>query len=70
MEQQRIAYRPAEALRVFPIGRTLLNELLSSGKIKSFTVGRARFIPHDALVAFMNESLALREDADRVGGAA
>lgn len=67
--EQRIAYRPAEVPQVFPIGRTLLKELLREGRIKSFTVGRARFIPHESLVAFMNESLG-RENEDQVGGAA
>jgi hypothetical protein len=44
-----LAYRPAEALQVFPIGRTALYELLKTGEIESFRVGRARFIPAGAL---------------------
>lgn len=55
--EERIAYRPAEALRVFPIGRSLLYEKLRTGEIKSFTVGRARFIPHESLIDFMQTAL-------------
>ncbi|GAA3078259.1 helix-turn-helix domain-containing protein [Streptosporangium carneum] len=49
----QIAYRPEQALKVFPIGRTLLFSLLKSGEIESFTVGRARFIPREALEEYM-----------------
>jgi Helix-turn-helix domain len=54
---QRLAYRPQEALEVFPIGRTLLYEKLASGEIASFKVGRARFIAHDSLMDFIRRSL-------------
>ena len=54
---ERIAYRPAEALEKLPIGRTVFYELLRSGEIASFRVGRARFIPHEALIDFMHRSL-------------
>ncbi|MEU4235109.1 helix-turn-helix domain-containing protein [Nonomuraea sp. NPDC026600] len=55
---EAIAYRPAQALTVFPIGRTLLFEMIKSGEIESFTVGRARFIPRASLVAFVERQLA------------
>jgi len=45
MVDQRIAYRPDEALEVLPVGRTLFYELLRSGAIPSFKIGKARFIP-------------------------
>lgn len=58
----QLAYRPEQALKVFPIGRTILFSLLKTGEIESFTVGRARFIPRDALEAYMNH---LRAEAKR-----
>jgi hypothetical protein len=57
MTSEPIAYRPAEALEVFPIGRSLLYEKLRTGEIESFLVGRARFIPRDSLVNFMRRAL-------------
>jgi Helix-turn-helix domain len=53
-----IAYRPAEALAVFPLGRSLLYEKLRTGEIASFRVGRARFIPRQSLIDFMERQLA------------
>ncbi|MEU1736518.1 hypothetical protein [Streptosporangium sp. NPDC020145] len=58
----QLAYRPEQALKVFPIGRTILFSLLKSGEIESFRVGRARFIPRDALEAYMSR---LRAEAKR-----
>jgi excisionase family DNA binding protein len=53
-----IAYRPAEALEVFPLGRSLLYEKLRTGEIASFRVGRARFIPRQSLIEFMERQLS------------
>jgi excisionase family DNA binding protein len=58
-----LAYRPAEALQVFPVGRTALYELLRSGEIECFRVGRARFIPRQSLVDFMARQLADGQEA-------
>jgi hypothetical protein len=54
-----LAYRPKEVRPEggFPIGRTKLYGLLASGEIESFTVGRARFIPRQALIDYMQRSL-------------
>jgi hypothetical protein len=60
---ERIAYRPAEALAVFPIGRSMLYEKLATGEIESCTVGRARFIPHDSLIRFMERQLTKEREA-------
>jgi excisionase family DNA binding protein len=57
-----IAYRPAEALTVFPIGRTLLYEKIASGEIQSFRVGRARFIPRQSLIEFMERQLSEEQE--------
>ncbi|MFD8531513.1 helix-turn-helix domain-containing protein [Streptosporangium canum] len=54
----QLAYRPEQALRVFPIGRTTMFAKIKSGEIESFTVGRARFIPRKALVDFMQRQIA------------
>ena len=62
-----IAYRPAEALKVFPLGRSLLYEKLASGEIASFRVGRARFIPRQSLVEFMERQLS--EEREREAAA-
>jgi hypothetical protein len=48
MAEEAIAYRPAEALEVFPIGRSALYQLLRTGEVQSFRVGRARFIPRQS----------------------
>jgi excisionase family DNA binding protein len=57
MAEQPLAYRPKQALQVFPAGRTVLYELIRSGEIPSFKVGRARFITHADLVAWMERSV-------------
>jgi excisionase family DNA binding protein len=58
-----IAYRPAEALEVFPIGRSALYELLRAGEIASFRVGRARFIPRQSLLEYMERQLTEEREA-------
>jgi excisionase family DNA binding protein len=57
LAEEAIAYRPAEALEVFPIGRSALYELLRTGEVQSFRVGRARFIPRQSLLDFMERQL-------------
>ena len=64
-----IAYRPAEALKVFPLGRSLLYEKLASGEIASFRVGRARFIPRQSLVEFMERQLSEEREREAAAGA-
>jgi excisionase family DNA binding protein len=63
-----IAYRPAEALQVFPLGRSLLYEKLRTGEIASFRVGRARFIPRQSLVEFMERQLTEEREASGRAG--
>jgi hypothetical protein len=62
MTEAPIAYRIPQALEVFPLGRTEFYKLLASGQIESFTVGRARFIPRQSLIDFMDRSLAQQSD--------
>jgi excisionase family DNA binding protein len=60
-----LAYRPAEALKAFPIGRSALYELLRTGEIASFRVGRARFIPRQSLIEFMERQLSEEQERER-----
>ncbi|WP_207934211.1 hypothetical protein [Actinomadura sp. KC06] len=53
-----LAYRAERVPEVFPIGRTTLFALLKTGEIESFTEGRARFVPHQALVNYMQRKIA------------
>jgi excisionase family DNA binding protein len=55
---EQLAYRPDQLLREFPIGRTLLYELLASGELPSFRIGRARFIPRQAVLEYMERSIS------------
>jgi Helix-turn-helix domain len=69
LAEETIAYRPTEALAVFPIGRSALYELLRTGEVASFRVGRARFIPRQSLLDFMQRQLAEErvQEAARAG---
>jgi excisionase family DNA binding protein len=53
---ERIAYRPDEALEVLPVGRTALYELLRSGDVPSFKIGKSRFIPRQGLIEYVERS--------------
>jgi excisionase family DNA binding protein len=57
-EDHPIAYRMAKVPQVFPIGRTKLYELVASGEIASFKVGRSRFISRQALLDFCQRATA------------
>ena len=50
---ERLLYTPEEASDLLHIGRTMLFELLKSGDIESFTIGRSRRIPREALLDFI-----------------
>jgi excisionase family DNA binding protein len=56
MAKQLLAYRPEQVLQEWPIGRTKLYELLASGELPSFKVGRARFVTHADLLEFFERS--------------
>ncbi len=51
-----IAITPSEAARRVGISRTKLYELLASGEVPSFTLGRARRIPVDGLREFVKRA--------------
>lgn len=53
---ERLSYRPAEVRKLIGIGRTKLRELLSSGEIESFSVGRARLVSRTAIERWVTQS--------------
>ena len=52
---EQLMYRPAEAARMFGMGRTAIFALIKSGCLRSIKLGGARFISADALHAFVSE---------------
>lgn len=52
-----LLYREQDALKVLGLGRTKLRQLLVSGEIPSFHVGRARLIPADGVRAWIDGHL-------------
>ena len=58
--ETRLLLRVDEAGRRLNLGRTVMYELIRSGRLRSVKVGKLRLIPTSALVEFV----------DRLGGAA
>jgi excisionase family DNA binding protein len=56
MAEQPLAYRPEQVLQAWPIGRTALYELLRTGELPSFKIGRSRFITRADLLEFFERS--------------
>jgi excisionase family DNA binding protein len=52
--EQRLLLTVSEAAERLGIGRSLLYELLTEGKIESIHVGRLRRIPPEALAAYID----------------
>jgi excisionase family DNA binding protein len=55
-------YRVPEAMMVLSLSRSVIYELIRSGRLRSVTQGRARLIPATAI----SEYVALLEDEARV----
>lgn len=51
--KNRLSVRPEEAAQILSLGRAKLFELLATGEISSFTVGRARMVPIKAIEDFV-----------------
>ncbi|MDT3444276.1 helix-turn-helix domain-containing protein [Pseudofrankia sp. BMG5.37] len=49
----KLLLTPAEAAEQLGLGRSTVYELLATGELESICIGRARRIPHDALVAYV-----------------
>jgi len=54
---EQLVVREKKALELVPMSRTKFRELLESGAIPSFHVGRARFIPFDGLKNWVTKSV-------------
>ncbi len=55
---EKLLLREWEARQAVGLGKTKFNELLSSGAIRSFKVGRARVIPTAAIREWIDSQLA------------
>jgi excisionase family DNA binding protein len=48
--------RVEEAAHLLQVGRTTAYDLIRSGRLRSFKVGRRRLVPRDAVEAMISES--------------
>ena len=46
-------YRVPEAMRILSLSRTVIYELIRSGRLRSVTQGRARLIPASAIAEYV-----------------
>lgn len=53
----RLLLTVAEAAQQLGIGRTLMYSLVSSGQVRSITVGRLRRVPAEALSEYVTSAL-------------
>lgn len=49
----KLLLTPAEAAELLGLGRSTVYELLAAGDLESICIGRARRIPHDALLDYI-----------------
>ena len=63
---QPVCLTPEETARVLGIGRTFVYQLLASGKLESFKLGRRRLVPVDAIDRLVAE--ARQRQADESAG--
>jgi excisionase family DNA binding protein len=49
----KLLFTPAEAADQLGVSRSTVYELLAAGALESICIGRARRIPHDALIAYV-----------------
>jgi excisionase family DNA binding protein len=66
MQESPLLYSPERAAERLELGRSKVYELMRSGELESFTIGRARRIPADALHAYIERLRAAqpRPDSD------
>ncbi|HEV7470488.1 MAG TPA: helix-turn-helix domain-containing protein [Pseudonocardia sp.] len=50
----RQLYRVSEAMVVLSLSRSVIDELIRSGRLRSVTEGRARLIPAGAIAAYID----------------
>ena len=53
--ETRLLYRVDEAAHRLNLGRTVMYELIRSGRLRSVKVGKLRLIPSSALVEFVDQ---------------
>lgn len=53
--ETRLLYRVDEAGHRLNLGRTIMYELIRSGRLRSVKVGKLRLIPSSALVEFVDQ---------------
>lgn len=53
-QPQRHLYRIPEAMLLLSMKRTQLYELIRSGRLKTVTEGRSRFVPAQAIREYLN----------------
>lgn len=53
MVQQPVLYRVADATRLLGLSRTVLYELIRSGRLRTVTEGRARLVPASAIAEYV-----------------
>jgi len=62
---QRMAYTVLEAMHALNLGRTKLYSEIKAGRLRSYTCGKKRLVPADALSAYIAareaESVQARE---------
>lgn len=58
MTAPRVAYKVPEAAAALALSEATVWKLVTSGELRTYTVGRARFVPASALAAFVEDRLA------------
>ena len=51
---EQLTYSITQVVQATSLGRTVVTALLATGKLRSFTIGRRRLIPADALREFID----------------
>ena len=60
--QKRLAVTVEEAAEMLSISRSGLYQMISSGEIPSFTIGRSRRVPVQALQSFVEKQVQLAQE--------
>jgi excisionase family DNA binding protein len=61
---QRQLYRVSEAMVLLSLSRSVIYELIRSGRLRSVTEGRTRLIPATAITEYIDRLIAESEEAD------
>lgn len=58
----KLAVTPEEAARLLSIGRSALYELMASGELRSFKIGRSRRVAVSAIEEFVRRQTEINEE--------